>query len=212
MSIRQTQQASESQVNTTVQRSLHHMKFKLCHVCQLLNAWDKYRSPCGQNYKSDKCFEIKTSAKACIYFSRGKSSSAGWTIALSWYREQPCVFISETGCLFPSTSLTPLTLCGAKSFPVESLHSSHCGSILAASEPQPDKTGRRGGWGGGGTGRIALYASERIHTEPSHFPCLCPRLLLLPYITFSNSCMDLIMVSSCRGAKEAIRAGLTLNH
>ena len=88
------------------------------------------------------------------------------------------------------------TLCRkAQSVPVQSLLSSHRGAFLLDRSPQPDKMGG----GGGETGRIAHMHphARRTHTKPSYFPCL--HLLVLSYITFSNSCMDLIMVSSCRG-------------
>lgn len=67
--------------------------------------------------------------------------------------------------------------------------------------------GTTAGWDGkrgGEAGRIAptQHPHARTDAEPCHFSLSPPS----SYITFSNSCMDLIMVSSCREMRGAIGA------
>lgn len=71
------------------------------------------------------------------------------------------------------------------------------------------RIGTTAGWDGKRGGRIAImqHSHARTDTKPSHFSLsLSPPAPPLSYITFSNSCMDLIMVSSCREMRGTIGA------
>lgn len=115
----------------------------------------------------------------------GQSSS-------SWQNRDECVKIHVchiSHCVVWRNSSGAL-----KSIPVQSLHTSHCGGFSL----YPDHS-----W-------IKQEEEEErldvlhicIHTHaltfsPLIFPCGCLHPLRLFYMTFSNSCMDLIIVSSC---------------
>lgn len=117
-----------------------------------------------------------------------------------------------------SKSVTSVTLCSCgetsagerecvKHFQSKSLRSSHRGRGGGAFYPEP-----QAGYGsgrGGEIGRIAHMHPPTHALTPSPL-IFSPRVFVSvtsswSYITFSNSCMDLIMVSSCRERKGAIR-------
>lgn len=100
-----------------------------------------------------------------------------------------------------STSVTPVALFESSSTPLFKIVAGRSGRI-----------GTTAGWDGkrgGEAGRIAYAAPTHRHQAPSFFIVFAPLPPPAPpssYITFSNSCMDLIMVSSCRKMRGAIGA------
>lgn len=190
-----------------------------------LDAWDKYRSPYGQipiakiwkiNQNLCRSMHLFWMEKKKKKFHRLNRSSllVGSTLIVNRpnLRDRTESDVSK--------SVTSVTLCSCgetsagerecvKHFQSKSLRSSHRGrgggvlprttSWIRIGKRRRDRT-------------YCTYASTHTHTHaltPSPL-IFSPRVFVSvtsswSYITFSNSCMDLIMVSSCREGKGAIR-------